>query len=81
MKLGTLAGPLGSYTNYINYIALSNFIDYEFLKQGNVENNRRSISDKFKEIRFFLNTAESFKADSSNNCNLITPQVTPLAAL
>ncbi len=60
MKFGSLAGPLGSYRNYITYIALSNFSDYELLKQENMENGRTSASDRFKEVRFYLNAAESF---------------------
>jgi hypothetical protein len=59
MKIGSLAGPLGSTQNYIVHIALSNCADYFDLKQKHQEGNRYSTPEKYKEIRFYLNAIES----------------------
>ncbi|HEH9428340.1 TPA: hypothetical protein SIA32_003614 [Aeromonas sobria] len=59
MKLGSMAGPLGSSQNYIFHIALSNCTDYFDLKMKHEEENRSSTSDKYKEFRYYLNSIES----------------------
>lgn len=59
MNLGSMAGPLGSSQNYISYIALSNCSDYFELKMKHEEENRSSTSDKYKEVRYYLNAVES----------------------
>lgn len=59
MNLGSMAGPLGSSRNYISYIALSNCSDYFELKIKHEEENRSSTSDKYKEVRYYLNAVES----------------------
>ena len=52
-------GPLGSHKNYIAHIALPNCVDYSVLVKSNRENKKRSSSDKYKELRYFLNAVES----------------------
>jgi hypothetical protein len=54
-----LKGPLGSHTNYIAHIALSNCADYFHLVKANEEQGRDKTPDKYKQLRYFLNAIES----------------------
>lgn len=53
-------GPLGSHRNFINYIAIANYQDYQMLCGLNEENGKQQTPDKYKEFRYFLNAIESF---------------------
>jgi len=59
MNIGSMAGPLGSTQNYIVYIALGNCVDYFYLKKKHEEENLSSTSEKYKEVRYYLNAVES----------------------
>lgn len=52
-------GPLGSHKNYINFIALENFKEYDNLSRHNREINNNKTPNKYVELRHFLNAAES----------------------
>jgi len=52
-------GPLGSFFNYLQYIALDNCLDYIRLAKGNKEEGRNKTPDKYKQLRYFLNAIES----------------------
>ena len=52
-------GPLGHNKNYIQDIALDNCIDYYDLIKKNESKKKLATSDKSKELRYFLNAAES----------------------
>lgn len=58
--MSVFKGPLGSHTNFISYIALDNCSDYTRLCGLNRENGKDKTPDRFKEMRYFLNTIESF---------------------
>ncbi|MEN0038158.1 MAG: hypothetical protein AAGC78_13870 [Cellvibrio sp.] len=53
-------GPLGSHTNYINYIVIPNLIDYFNLQEKNKEQRNIETPHKYEEMRVYLNAIESF---------------------
>jgi hypothetical protein len=54
-----LFGPLDSHKKYIEHIALANVVEYLSLKRAHAEEKRTSSSDKYRELRYFLNAVES----------------------
>lgn len=61
MSYNSFAGVLGGHHNYLVHMCFKNFCDYEDLveKEGQ-EEKPKSSSEKYKELRYFLNTIESF---------------------
>lgn len=52
-------GLLGSHTNYLARVALDNCVDYFHLVKELQEEDRDSIPDRYKRLRYFLNAIES----------------------
>lgn len=53
-------GPLGSHRNFIIHIAIENYKEYKMLCGLNEENGKQKTPDKYKELRYFVNSIESF---------------------
>jgi hypothetical protein len=52
-------GPLDNHRNYLVHVALSNAVEYFDLVRAYQEQPRISSSEKYEEVRHFLNAIES----------------------
>ena len=58
--LGCFSGPLSNFEHYRTYIALENYIDFYFNRQKLKAKERPTTKDRYRDLRLFLNAAESF---------------------